>query len=319
MNVAGRSFQVCGEPLVVLHVPRAPQLLQVVVALEFDEQILGRLAEQVHQHVEPAPMRHPDDGLLDAGAPSQLHELVEQGNQAVATLEREALLTDILGMQVALQALGRRQLPEDVLLLLGAEAVLDPLRLEIILQPQSFLGVRYVREFRADGVAVDELEGCENVLQLAARRQRRRSAAREEFGLHVRVRQAEVLGIEDVGHAARRQAQGIEVRNQVSAVRVDLDQARHGGLLGARGAGGFAAGGRWCSGGGPLQLRREALADLPVGSRGTGGRRALREAREVACPARLDGGGVFQKLLVQILDKIGVSTIQGRGGELIGQ
>ena len=66
MHVARRGLQVGGEALVVLHVARAAQLLQVVLSLELGEQILGRLAEQVHQHVEPAAMRHADDGLLDA-------------------------------------------------------------------------------------------------------------------------------------------------------------------------------------------------------------------------------------------------------------
>ena len=93
-------------------------------------------------------------------AASLLDELVEQRNEAVAALEREALLADVLGVQVALEALGRRELPEDVLLLLGAEAVLHALRLKIILQPQPLLGVRDMRELGADGVAVDELEGA---------------------------------------------------------------------------------------------------------------------------------------------------------------
>ena len=90
--------------------------------------------------------------------PAFLHELVEQRNEAVAALQREALLAHVLGVQVALQAFGGRELPEDVLLLLGAEAVLQPLRLKMILQPEPLLGIRHVRELGADGVAVDELE-----------------------------------------------------------------------------------------------------------------------------------------------------------------
>ena len=103
-------------------------------------------------------MRHADDGLLDAESAALLHQIVEQGDQAVAALEREALLPHVLGVQVALQALRRGQLPQDVFLLIGAEAALQPRHLETILQPQALVGVRHVRELGADGVGVDEFQ-----------------------------------------------------------------------------------------------------------------------------------------------------------------
>ena len=43
-----------------------------------------------------------------------------QRDQRVAAFEREALLADVLGVQVALEAFGGRELPEDVLLFLGS-------------------------------------------------------------------------------------------------------------------------------------------------------------------------------------------------------
>ena len=258
MHVAEPVFRSAENPLWYLTSPEPRSVLQVVLALEFAEQILRRFAEQIHQHVEAAAMRHADDGLLDAGSAALLHQLVEQRHEAVAALERKALLADVLGVQIALQPFGRRQLPEDVLLLLGAEAMLHARRLEIILQPQPLLGIRDVREFGADGVAVDELERREDVAQLAARRNRRSAAAGEEFGLHVRVGQPEVLEIEHVRLGALLQAQGVEVGDQVAAIRVDLDQAatpppawrwRHR---------------RFAAGGGrrdrTLRLRRQALA-----------------------------------------------------------
>ena len=49
--------------------------------------------------------------------PRFLHQLIEQRDEAVAALQREALLTDVLGVQIALQAFGGRELPENVLLL----------------------------------------------------------------------------------------------------------------------------------------------------------------------------------------------------------
>ena len=55
-------------------------------------------------------------------APLPLDEIVEQRDQRLAAFEREALLADVLGVQVALEAFGRGQLPQEVAALLGAEA-----------------------------------------------------------------------------------------------------------------------------------------------------------------------------------------------------
>ena len=67
VHVARGRLQIGRKALVILDVARAAQLGEVVVPLELVEQILRRLAEQIDQHIEPAAMRHADDGLLDAG------------------------------------------------------------------------------------------------------------------------------------------------------------------------------------------------------------------------------------------------------------
>ena len=105
-------------------------------------------------------MRHADDGLFDTRLARLLHQHIEQRDEAISTLEREALLAHVLGVQVALQPLGRGQLPEDVLLLRGAEAKLHPRRLKLILQPQPLVAVRHMREFSADGVGINEFESA---------------------------------------------------------------------------------------------------------------------------------------------------------------
>ena len=53
-----------------------------------------------------------------------LDEIVEQRDQRVAAFEREALLADVFGVQVALEAFGGGELPEDVPLLFGRELAL---------------------------------------------------------------------------------------------------------------------------------------------------------------------------------------------------
>ena len=96
----------------------------------------------------------------------------------------------------------------------AAEAVLQALGLKLVLQPEPLLGIRYVRELGADGIAVDEVERREDVLQLHARRDRRRAAAGDELGVHIGRRQAEVRGVENVRLLARREIERIQVGDQ---------------------------------------------------------------------------------------------------------
>ena len=103
--------------------------------VELGEQVLRHLAERVDEHVEAAAVRHADDDLLHALAAGALDELVHRGDEALAAFEREALLADVLGVQVALEALGGGQPLEDVELLVGAERRLGADRLEPLLPP----------------------------------------------------------------------------------------------------------------------------------------------------------------------------------------
>src|SRR2546430_1642923 len=153
--------------------------------------------------------RHADDHFLDAGGAASLYEVIEQRNERIRALEREALLADVLGVQVALEAFGGRELPEDVALLFGTEAVLEAPLLELILQPQPLLGVGHVRELRADVAGVNVLQLCEDVPELHALRHRVRAAAGEELGIEIRRREAEVIQLQhprpgEIGRASCR-------------------------------------------------------------------------------------------------------------------
>ena len=154
---------------------------------------------------------------------------------------------------------------------------------KLILQPQALIGVRHVRKLRTDGVGVDELQVRENVLQLGALRNRLIAAAGEEFGVEVGIGQAEVLQIEHIGLGAVLQTERIQAGDQMTAVRIDLDEARHGALLGAgssRGAAGQApprAGGNW-------RLASQALANRAMGDFA----RPRPSVTEVRRPRRID-------------------------------
>src|SRR2546426_6006749 len=104
---------------------RSLEVRQVVHSLEFGEQLGRRLAQQVDQQVQPPAVGHADDDLLDPRGTAPLDEIIQQRYEGIPALEREALLTHILGVQVALEPFGGGELPQDVAPLLGAEAVLQ--------------------------------------------------------------------------------------------------------------------------------------------------------------------------------------------------
>ena len=121
-----------------------------------------------------------------------LDQIVEQRNQRVAAFEREALLADVLGMQVALETFGGRELPQDVLALVDRDLALQAAEQELVLQPQALFGIRDMRELRADGAAVDVFELRDDVAQLQARREFAGTRAGEEFGVEIGVGESEV-------------------------------------------------------------------------------------------------------------------------------
>ncbi len=78
-------------------------------------------------------MRHANHDFLDAGDAAALHDVVEQRDQRVASLQGKALLAHVARVQVALEALGRGQLPQEAQALVIAEAVVQASFLEPVL------------------------------------------------------------------------------------------------------------------------------------------------------------------------------------------
>ena len=237
VHAAVGSAQVRGEALVILHIARAAQATRVVGAFELGEQLRRGFAEQVHEHVEPAAVRHADDGFLDPGRAARLDQVIEQRDERIRALEREALLPDILRMQVPLESLRGRELPEDVAAFLHGEAAPQPTFLEFVLQPQPLVRIGHVGELCAHRARIDVLQLLEDVAQLHALGHSRVAAAGEELRLQVRRRQAEVIQVQHPRSRPHAQGERIDAGQQVSAIGPHLDQARDGGLAGIRAAG----------------------------------------------------------------------------------
>ncbi len=195
----------------------------------------------------------------------------------------------------------------------SAEAALQAGQLETVLQPQALIAVRYVRELRADGIGINELQVRENILQLGAFGDGLVAAAGEEFGVEIGIGETEIFKVQHIGLGAFLQAERIQIGDQVAAIRVDLNEARHRALLGARsilvhpaGLGSPAA-----PAGRRLQTRQQALADGGMGHIAAG---PAAQVSEVGGPGRIDPGGILQELFVEILDVPGIAAGKRRGG-----
>ena len=97
----------------------AVRQLHRLLAFELGEQIGGHLAQRVDEHIQAAAMRHAHDDLTDALRTGFLDQQVEHRNQRVASLTGETLLSNVFGVQIALERFGRRQPFQDMTALLG--------------------------------------------------------------------------------------------------------------------------------------------------------------------------------------------------------
>ena len=71
----------------ILHIAGAFHFFRINVSFELFKQVLGRLAKDIHEHVDPAAVGHTDDQFLYACNATLLNQVLEHGYQAVAALE----------------------------------------------------------------------------------------------------------------------------------------------------------------------------------------------------------------------------------------
>ena len=125
-----------------------------MLAFEFLEQVFRHLAQGVDQNVETAAMGHADDDFLHPLFAGTLDQFVDRGDETLAAFEGEALLPDIAGVQIALQAFGRIDALVDVAFLVGVEFRRRAGGFEPLLQPAFLRRVADVHELGANGAAI---------------------------------------------------------------------------------------------------------------------------------------------------------------------
>ena len=220
---------------VVLHVARSLHGVGVEVAVELAEDLVVALAEDVRQHVEAPAVGHAEHGLAHAGVGGLRQQRVEHGDGRLRALEREALLSQVLGVQEALERLGGVQLVEDVaLLVLGR---LGRRALDLRLDPGLADRVGDVHVLDAERAAVRVAQHPEDVAEWpalgvgVAGHGELTEPAGLELAVEVPDRQAVGGGVElgvylDVGGGER-----VQVGDQVAAHAVGVDELADRDLL----------------------------------------------------------------------------------------
>ena len=320
----------------ILYVTRTLDIRGVgAAALEFVEELAIGLAHHIDQYVEAAAMGHAHHDLTHAQLAAALDDLFQRRNSGFAAIQTEALGADETGGSKLLEAFGLDQLVEDRLFAFGSEADLAILTLDAALQPGLLLGVVDVEEFIADGAAIEATQLFENfarrgrvetqhaidehgvvesgageaVLGGIKRRLRRlrRDAERIEIGLEMADHpvSADHLHRMDrlLGRFLRACGVGGPTSNCFGAFRVSLIRRGRRGLAG-QGKGGVVTG--QC---GALAARPgRALAQLRCGQI------AFAQAGEIILPGRIDGIGIGEIALIELLDEGGIGAGEEAGG-----
>ena len=141
-------------------------------------------------------MRHADHGFLNTRCARFLQHVIEYRNDGVTAFTRKSLLAHVLGVQIALQALGCGQPLQDVALLLDGEARLQLRRLDAQTQPFALVLVGHVHVFNGDTAAIDGAQRRDDIFELGATLAIHWQQARRKLGLHIAVDEAVMLVIQ---------------------------------------------------------------------------------------------------------------------------
>src|SRR5262245_26700520 len=150
---AGGGLPVGRVAEVVLHIAGAAVTLWLRV-LELAEHFLRALAHDAGDHVEAPTMGHRQGDLRDALLARPLEGQIEERDQALPSLEGEALGTRVFLLQELLEDDRPREAREDADLLLAGQLPLVPRPLDALPQPPPHRDIVDVHVLDADRRAV---------------------------------------------------------------------------------------------------------------------------------------------------------------------
>ena len=126
-----------------------------VLALEFPEDRLVRLLENVREHVDAPAVRHRDANFLSTVFGNGFNCRIEYRHHHVGALDREALITLINSAEETLETVDFRQPAEDRFFLIGCELLVEAATLDLRLEPLPFRSLAEVVELEPDIAGVE--------------------------------------------------------------------------------------------------------------------------------------------------------------------
>jgi len=208
------------RPEVVLDVPRAARHLGIDVALELPEDAGEVLADDRGEDVEPSPVAHPHDRLLDAVGGGGVEDGVEEGDEALGALEPEPLVTGVLRVEEGLERLRPVEAVEDPDAF-GVARHRDG-HLRPLLDPGLLLRLLDVHVFDARRPAVRVPERGEDPAEGEGRLTP--DPARRELPVEVPHGEPVVVELELGVHDRPTLAEGVEVGDEVAPHPVGVDE-----------------------------------------------------------------------------------------------
>ena len=131
---------------VVFHVARTAGCLGLNVAFELVKDRGQWFRHNIKEHIQPAPVRHADNHLVQALTCGGVDSGVHERNERLGTLQREPFLAHVLGLQEGFERLcGVQLLHNEFLLRRGG---LGHAVFQAILQPGAFVPVQNMGVFR---------------------------------------------------------------------------------------------------------------------------------------------------------------------------
>ena len=145
-RLAGVGLDVAAVATVILDIAAGTDEVLRPGLLEFREQLVVALLEDVHEHVDSTAMRHAEGDFLDIVLGGGDQQFVEHRDERLASLEAEPFLADVPPHEEAFQPRRLLEFPEDPLLdilrCLGIAADV----LDVLVEPLAAFGVPDVRD-----------------------------------------------------------------------------------------------------------------------------------------------------------------------------
>ena len=153
------------EAQVVFDISRAHHKRGINVAFKLGKDHLIRLAQDVSQDVQPAAVRHTDHHLLNTLRRAVFDKRVEQRNQGLGAFQREAFVTDKLGVEEDLEGFRGIQFGQDSAFGVERQRLMVALVFDALLYPPALHRVLDVHVFDPDRATVSLTQSRENTAQ----------------------------------------------------------------------------------------------------------------------------------------------------------